>query len=214
MTVTYDSLLNGTPVVLNAQNRTLPDDMPSIIRRAEDEILERLDRDALRVTLGTAYTVGPGNPTFDLNPEPQRVLEVRAVTASANGQHITLTPRDVEYLRQLFAGMQGTPRHYAEDDSPSVYRVFPEPDQIVQLRVTANVEPLRLAPTNQTTLLTVNHPRLVEMAVFKQAAIFMRNPADESRYGGLFEAALLAENSRFERRRGDTTKSPTASLTS
>jgi hypothetical protein len=216
MAITYDSLVLNAPVVLNAQNRTLATDMPDIIRRAEDEILERLDRDAFRALLSQGYTVTPTSPTFDLTGEPQRVMEVRAVSATQTGQTVALTPRDVEYLRQLFQGAQGTPRHYAEDDQPSVYRVFPTPDSTWTLRITANIEPLRLAVSNQETLLTRNHARLTEMAVFKHGAIFMRNAADEARYGAQFEAALTEENNRFARRRGDASNrhaKDTASLT-
>ena len=206
MALTYNQLVADTPITLMAQNRTLAQNIDMIIRQAEDEIIERLDHDAFRTVLAGVITVDPSNAVIDLTATPSQVLEVRAMRLDMGDQQVTLERREIERLRMTFNTFdQGVPRFYAEDDAPLIYRVFPVPDTAYPITVTANVEPDRLSLSTQENLLTRRWPRLLEMAVLKHGARFMRNAADESRYGQQFDAALGGALMQINRRRRDET---------
>lgn len=205
--MTYDDLIASIPITLMAQNRTLADpaELQRVVRRAEDEIIERIDHDAFRARL-TGRTVGPGAATIDLTQEARRVLEVRALQLVLPAGVYPLERREIERLNALYLGAYvGAPRYYAEDDVPLLLRVFPEPDQSYSINVAANIEPERLSPAIQQSVLTRSYPRLLEMMAFKHGAHFMRNPADEQRYGILADAALMETNTQLARRRRDET---------
>lgn len=206
MALTYNQLVSEVPVLLMAQNRTLAQNMGTVIRQAEDEIIQRLDHDAFRTVISPSFAVDPVNVTVDLNNQPSPVLEVRAMRLDLGGQQVTLERREIERLRMTFGpDDQGVPRFYAEDDAPLVYRVFPTPDTTYQLDVTANVEPDRLSVAVQETLLTRRWPRLTEMAVLKYGARFMRNQTDEARFEKAMGEALAEALLQINRRRRDET---------
>lgn len=213
--MTYDDLIAAVPIALQAQNRTLLDasELQRIVRRAEDEIIERIDHDAFRSRL-TGRQVGPADDTIDLQPEDRRVLEVRAIQLITPEGVYPLERREVERLNALYLGAwAGQPRYYAEDDTPLFLRVFPTPDVVYPVSISANIEPERLSPSTQQSVLTRAHARLLEMMTFKHGAHFMRNPTDEQRYGELADAALMEANAQFARRRRDetgVTSAPTA----
>ena len=205
--MTYDDLIAAVPVALQAQNRALldADELQRIVRRAEDEIIERIDHDAFRARL-TPRQVGLGDDTLDLQTEDRRVLEVRAVQIETPEGIYPLERREVERLNALYLGAwEGQPRYYAEDDTPLLLRVFPKPDMTYTVRVSANIEPERLSIGTQQSVLTRAHARLLEMMTFKHGAHFMRNQTDEQRYGMLADAALMEINAQYARRRRDET---------
>lgn len=205
--MTYDDLIAAIPIALQAQNRALldADELQRVVRRAEDEIIERIDHDAFRARL-SPWQVGPATDTIDLAQEARRVLEVRAVQLVTPDGIYPLERREVERLNALYLGAQsGQPRYYAEDDTPLLLRVFPQPDMVYAVNISANIEPERLSPTVQQSVLTRAHARLLEMMVFKHGAHFMRNQTDEQRYGMLADAALMEINAQFARRRRDET---------
>jgi len=205
--MTYDDLIAAIPPTLMAQNRTLaePAELQRVVRRAEDEIIERIDHDAFRARL-SPRTVSESAPTMDLSQEPRRVLEIRALQLVVPEGLYPLERREIERLNALYyGGSIGTPRYYAEDDDPMLLRVFPRPDTTYTINVAANIEPERLAPSVQQSVLTRSYPRLLEMMAFKHGAHFMRNMADEQRYGQLADAALMEANTQLARRRRDET---------
>lgn len=208
MATTYNDIIAAAPIALMAQNRSVldPATMQILVRQAEDEIIELLDHDAFRTTLQQPAVISPGTDVIDLSAEAPSVLEVRALRIAADDYSMPMERRDIERLNALYpTGEPGVPRFYAEDEAPLVLRVFPPPDQEYRITVTANVEPLRLSPDIQTSVLSQRHPRILEMMVFKHLARFMRNSTDEARYGREAEAALMGVNTQFARRRRDET---------
>ncbi len=205
--MTYDDLIAAIPSTLMAQNRTLaePDELQRVVRRAEDEIIERIDHDAFRARLD-GHIVDPANHVIDLSQEARRVLEVRALQLVIPDGVYPLERREVERLNALyFGGSMGMPRYYAEDDDPLLLRIFPRPDTTYSVNVSANIEPERLAPAVPQSVLTRTYPRLLEMMALKHGAHFMRNMGDEQRYGALADAALMEANAQLARRRRDET---------
>lgn len=205
--MTYDDIIAELPTILMAQNRAMvdADQLQRIVREAEDEIIERLDHDVFRARLAPR-TVSDTQDFIDLSDEPRRVLEVRAIQVVLPYGIYPLERREIERLNALYMGSAvGVPRYYAEDDTPLLLRVFPRPDTPYDLNVAANIEPERLSPAVQQSVLTRTYPRLLNMAVRKHGAHFMRNPADEQRYGALMDAALMEANTGLSRRRRDET---------
>ena len=204
MALTFDDLVREIPITLLAQNRTLADEMRTVIRRAEDEIILRLDHDAFRTILPNPVLLAPGDNTLDVGTLGFDVLEVRSLRLNYQGIPVILERRGIERMEAIYPSFeQGVPRFYAEDAAPLLFRVFPWPDAVYSVAVHANVGPQRLGPGQQTNLLTRRFPRLMEMAALRQGATFMRNPADENRYAQLFDLALAEANSALERRRRD-----------
>jgi hypothetical protein len=205
--VTYNDLISELPTTLMAQNRTLldPARLQQLVIDAEDEIIERIDHDAFRARIA-GLSVSPTQPVIDLRGQPRRVFEVRAVQVPIGATVYPLERREIERLVALYVGAApGTPRYYAEDDEPQMFRVFPVPDQTYALSVSANIEPERLSPAVQQSVLTRSYPRLMKMMLRKHGAHFMRNQVDEQRYGTLADAALMEANRQLARRRRDET---------
>lgn len=208
MAMTYDSLVAEIPVSIMGTNTALLANMGLVIRRAEDEIIERIDHDAFKTVLPPVI-VDPDTPTFDLFTVNPVVLEVGSVRASFSGLDVPLERREANRMIATFPGGDtGTPRFYAEEDYPLRFRVFPTPDTTYELTVRVNQAPTRLAPELQESVLTRLYPRLLENGVLKYAAQFQRNTADEQRYGAAFDAALGEINARLARRRRDDTGVP------
>ena len=84
-------------------------------------------------------------------------------------------------------------------------QVFPAPDADYQLQIEANVHPARLGPAQQTSLLTEQFPRAIEKAAFRQAALFMKAPADVAMYDQEMQMAVAEANGQTARRKRDET---------
>lgn len=211
--MTYNDLIAELPGIMMAQNRTMTEAavLQQIVRDAEDEIIERIDHDAFRDRLA-ARTLPAGVSELDLSAEPRRVLEVRAIQVEIDGELYPMERREIERLYAIYRGSgEGPPRFYSEDDTPLLLRVFPTPDIAYPVRVSANIEPLRLGPDIQQSVLTYSYPRLLRMAVRKHAAMYMRNPTDEQRYAAAADGALMEANTQLARRRRDETGVTSAS---
>ena len=199
----YNDLLRA-PLQLFATNRTLVNEMPSIIRQAEDECVLVLDHDLFRATEG--MTVGTDG-LLDLSTVDPRILEVRAIRVPARTGYRTLERRDIEYLHQLYQSSQaGLPRYYGEDPSLLHYHLFPAPWQSLDVQVTYNQHPPRLNDTDTLeNVLTEQAPRAIEYATFMKAAHFMKDYQAAERYSGMFLEATNQTNMQVGRRRRDVT---------
>lgn len=205
MAVTYDQLVQETPLGLYAQNRDIVAEMPRLIAKAEDRIFELIDHDLFQTVL-TGKTLLAGDPEIDLTSDGVR--EVRAIRLAYRGdnQWTSLLRRDLEFLTMLYTvNRPGRPLYYAEYSAIDILRVFPVPREDYQLEVTANVFPERLGPTNQTNILSQRFPQVYEQAVLLRGAIFMKSPKDVATFTDGLNEAVLAANTSIARRRRDQT---------
>lgn len=205
MAMTYNELLRRVPVWLYSSNRSLVDEMPVIIEQAEDRLLQVIDHDLFRTVL-TGKTVGVDG-LLDLSAESPRVLEVRGLRVQYRDRPDGFTPlkaRDIEMLSALYPdGGSGDPRYYAQHTSTLNYKLYPKPRAEIDIEVTANVEPARLAVGNQTNILTEQFPRAVERACMHFGAMFMKNYEDAAQYEKDMMAALGEAGAQVGRRRRD-----------
>lgn len=205
MAVTYDDLLTRTPDQLYAQNRSLVDAMPTIVAQAEEQLHQILDHDLFQTRL-TGLSLTVGDPLLDLTGQAG-LLDVRAVRVQYHGaSYVPLERRNLEMLSMLYTDDRpGIPRFYSDYGDTNILRVFPVPRQTYAVEVTANVLPPALGPSTQSNVIALKYGRALERAVFRQAAIFMKNKADEERFNAEMAAAVGEANAAIARRRRDDT---------
>lgn len=207
MAITYAELLRRIPLWLYAQNRSLVAEMPAIIEEMEDELMLVLDHDLFRTTLPPA-TISPAAPGLYLGAKTPAVMEVRAIALQyrSGSGYTPLERREIEALRMLYPQHRPRrPRYYAEDGDLLRYAFFPPPDREYEVKVTANVRPLRLGPNQQTNILTDQFPRATEKATLRQACLFMKNYTDAETYRAEMMQSVEEANLQTARRRRDET---------
>lgn len=206
MPTTYDELVRQVPIWGYNQNRDLVAEMPALVAQAEDQIFELVDHDLFQTIL-TGHTLTNGNPDLDLSAVVG-LQEIRAIRLAYRGSY-SYTPlerRDLEALTMMFTiNRPARPRFYAEYGDINRVRVFPVPNADFDLEITANVEPQRLTPANQTNILASRFPRVYEKATLRQAALFMKNAQDAATYEGEMMSALQEASIAIARKRRDET---------
>lgn len=205
MTVSYDDLVQNTPVWLYAQNRDIVNEMPKIISDAEDHIINLLDHYLFQQVVGD-ITVLAGDRDVDLSS--YGILELRSMRAYFRdaGGVTPLERRDLEAMTMLYASnRQGRPRYYSQYGGVDTVRLFPIPSEDIDIEVTANVMPPKLGVAQQTNIISEKFPRVMERAVLRQGAIFMKNNQDEQRYAAELTSAITEANSAIGRLRRDET---------
>ena len=205
MSTTYDDLIRETPIWSLAENATLVEEMPAIIRKAEELLIKRLDHDIFQTIIAVPDLV-VGNPIIDLTAEIPAVLEVRAIRLMRRGQPIPLERRNLETMSMLYSqNRPRQPRFYADYGDTNRFMVFPTPNAGYEVEVTANVEPLPLSVANQTNVLTGEFSRIMELAALHQAAIFMKDGEGIALFDGQLKEATQEANAQISRRRRDET---------
>lgn len=203
--VTYDELVRVVPLQLYAENTVLIDEMPTIIRQAEDLLLQVVDHD-LYQTILDPVVLSVGENMVDLRSVTPRVLEVRSITVQTTGGEQSLERRNLEFLRALFpVHAAGFPIYYAEKGDINLLQIFPTPFAGVTLEIMANVEVERLSSTQQTNKLTQEYPRAVEKACFYQACVFMKAFDQAQTYQAEMTQAVSEASMALARRRRDET---------
>lgn len=202
----YTDLLTRGPTQIYAQNRTLVTEMPTIIQQAETQVIQRLDHDAFRTHI-LGKTIGTDG-RLDLSAEPNPVLELRAIRLKYKGDDdwTPLERREIEQLTMLFArNRPARPRYYAEDEGELLYRVYPQPFEVMDAIIVANVTPVPLSDQDPSNVLTQRYFRVIENAVYRQAAIFMKNMNDVQMFTSELNDAIQEANAQIARRRRDET---------
>jgi len=205
--VSYDELLRAVPIWMYAQNKSLVDEMPNIIRQAQEQLMLLLDHDLFQ-TIITGKTVSDLTPVIDLTANSPRIMEIRAVRLDyrREGTFTPLFRRNLEYLTMLYADAKpGRPLYWAEYGDINKVKVFPLPRESYTLEITANVQPLPLAPGTQTNKITTEFPRAMEKATLRQACLFMKNEKDAATYEKEMNGAVDEANAALGRRRRDDT---------
>jgi hypothetical protein len=210
MALTYDNLLNETPLWLYAGNRALVDNMPDVILKAERQLVLVIDHDLFRTTLPIT-TLPAGVSVVDLSDHDPLVMEVRGFRVrwrDGDDQWTPILPREAEYLTMLYSTQRpGRPKYYTQDGGFLQLQTFPTPDRDYDVEITANLYPPALggSPVVEENVLTKQFPRAFEMAVYRQAAIFMKDDAASARYDSEMMAAIPEANTQSARRRRDET---------
>jgi len=208
--ITYDELIARVPKWLYAQNRSLVNDMPEIVKEAHNQLIGVLDHDLFRTILTGKQATPASNGVLDLSQEDPEVLEIRAVRVRYRNGDDDWTPlrvRDLEMLTELYArNRPSRPLYYAEYNGPLIIKFFPMPREDYDLEISANVEPPVLSATTQTNVMSQRAPRAVEKAVLRQACLYQKNWEDAQMYEKEMIAAVTEANAQVQRRRRDDTE--------
>jgi len=188
--------------------RDLIEEMPRLVELAQGHVVDRIDHDAFEtelpaVTLGVTGQIDKATEFAGTD-----ILELRGVHVDPGRGFIPIIPRDYDMLVALYSdGRTGTPRHYA--DRNATIDVYPRPFREMSLKVTANVKPAVLSEGAPTNVLTDEFPIVMEMAVNRQVAIFMMDPANKEMFEGQLADQLMAANTRIGRaKRNETAQRP------
>ena len=206
MALTYNELISQAPTWLYAENRSLVDNMPDVVVKAERQLVLVIDHDLFRTTL-PGDTLLAGDSAVDLSANEPLIMEVRGFRVRWRDGDDHWTPimyREAEYLAMLYSNQrQGRPKYYTQDGGFLKFQVYPTPERDYDIEITANVTPPALGASVQENVLTKQFPRAVEMAVYRQAATFMKDAAAEAKYDSEMMAAIPEANMQSARRRRD-----------
>lgn len=207
MALTFDQLVQNTPLWLYSNNRSLVQEMPTIVEMAHNQLINLIDHDLFRTIITGKSLLASTYGVLDLSSEDPRVLEIRAVRVQYQNDEQSWTPlqrRDLETMSMMYArNRPRRPRYYSEYSSPLVIKAFPQPDMDYVVEISANVEPPVLSATNQTNIISEQFPRLMEKATFRQGALYMKNWEDAQIYEKEMATALSEANAQIQRRRRD-----------
>lgn len=214
MSITYDELVFRGPVWSYAQNTTLVQEMERIVETAQEQVIQRVDHDLFRDQL-VKVVASPGT-LVDLTTFTPEVFEVRALlvpypdpsTLSSDGYFQPLRRRDINYLWMMYGNVRRParrPLYYGETEERLKYQVFPRPAGSVVYRCAVNRRPPLLSPTQQLNVMSTECPRVLERAVLRECAIFMKDAEGVQRYTTELNDAVKEINSQIERRRRDET---------
>lgn len=194
----YSQLLTYAPLAAYTQNRATVDEMPSIIRRAEEYIIARLDHDLFRVELPDTV-VGDGGVIAG-TPLPVDVLEVRSVMMQiGTDRWMALIRRGYETMCALHSDVpRGQPRYYAERGDRTLV-AFPAPASSPLIKITVNQKPPPLSRSNQDNIITERFQELMEVAVVKEAAEFNLDQSAVALYAEKLRDILIAANNQISR---------------
>lgn len=207
MAITYSELIRRAPLWLYSSNRSITDEMPAIVREAHDQLINLIDHDLFRTIITGKSLLASTSGVLDLSLEDPRVLEIRSVRVQYQGDEQSWTPlqrRDLEAMSMMYArNRPRRPRYYSEYSSPLIIKAFPAPDMDYVTEISANVEPVPLGPSNQSNIIAVQFPRLMEKATYRQGALYMKNWEDAQIYEKEMATALNEANAQIQRRRRD-----------
>lgn len=200
--MTYDDLIAYAPLALISRNRDTVTEMPNIVRRAQEYLVQRLDHDLFRSTVPAIPVDEDG--LCDITAFPARLLEIRSVSFEvAPRSWLPLLRRSEEMLVALHSDApRGQPRYYAVTAAGEM-RLYPAPGRAITVRVTANVAPEVLSPTVQTNIISEQFPTLFEFAATREAAVFNIDPATTQLYESRTQEMLQTANSQISRRTRD-----------
>jgi hypothetical protein len=207
--LTYDDLLANTPNWLYARNKDITSVMETVVQQAHDQIINLIDHDLFRTVIGGKVLEAANYGVLDLSAETPRVLEVRGMRLKYKGEdsYTPIQRRDLEMLTMLYArNRPRVPLYYSEYSGTLVLKAFPAPKEDMDLEITANVEPLVLSPTNQTNIISIQAPRVLEKATFRQGALYMKDWQSADAYEKELGVAIQEINAAIQRRRRDETE--------
>lgn len=208
--LTYNELIRRAPLWSYAGNRDVVAEMDVLVAEAHDQIINILDHDLFRTVINNKQLLKSGGGVLNLSAENPRVLEIRGLRVryrAGTDDWAPLMRRELETLSMLYArNRPRTPIYYAEYSGPLILKAFPAPDRDYDLQITANVEPPMLGPSVQTNIISVQFPRVVEKATFRQLALFMKNWDDAKVYEKEMVDAVNEANAQIQRRKRDATE--------
>lgn len=206
----YATLLANTPTWMFARNKDLPANMERIVAQAHEKLFSIIAHEFFRTRI-TGLTTGTDG-AIDLSTQTPKVMEVRAIRLKhrQDTEWVPIARRDLEMLGNLYArNRPGRPRFYAELDGPLQLQLYPTPNMAYEVEVTCNRECPVLSPSVETNLLGDRAPLALEAAVYRQAAIFLRDDEATAIYDGEMTKAVNEVNAAYGRRlRDDTAERP------
>jgi len=212
----YASLVADIPVRLMAENRDWPDELPNVIRKGQERLLEGLHPDALRQSIAgfvELEQIGGGT-------EPIVTIEGWIdLTGTADFGEITslqlvivpgmtrsVLPRAYDFCEALYStGAPELPKYYAEK-TPGWYALYPPPDQAYAYQGIANLRCPLIGPDGPATnLLTDKYATLLEYACCVDGAIWMKDNSAVQIWEAAYNGRLQSVNANIRRRRRDET---------
>lgn len=205
---TYDDLIAYAPIATYAANRDMITELPNLVRRAQNYVVQRLDHDLFADELVEAVVSIGG----DLDPGilPATFLEIRSfLLEGRGGRFFPLLPRAENVLDALYPGSRsGIPLYYARL-KPQVYRVYPKPYRALAARLRCNVSPPILSASVQTNILTERYPEIIETALLREAARFNLDMPMAQGYAEELQDLFTGVNAQVGRTtRDETTQRP------
>ncbi len=183
MSLTYGQLKSAIEDYLQYNDAVFVENLPVIIRQAEDRIYQSVQAPVERKN--STGAVVSGNPYLAV---PTDMLSVASMAVISSGTYTFLMPREVSYVREAYPSptATGTPKCYALFDQ-NTFIFGPSPDATYQVELNYHAKPTSITaggsnqpvdPDDAVTWISQNFESVLLSAAILEAYIFLKGDAD------------------------------------
>ncbi len=197
MSLTYGQLKAAIEDYLQYNDATFVDNLPVIIRQAEDRIYQSVQAPVERKN--STGVVVSSNPYLAV---PTDMLSVASMAVISGSSYSFLMPREVSYMREAYpsSSTTGLPKAYALFDQ-NTFIFGPTPDQTYQVELNYHAKPTSITqggsnnpvdPDDAVTWISQNFESVLLSACILEAYIFLKGDADLIQlYDNRYKEALV-----------------------
>lgn len=201
----YNTLALAIPRWMNSDEIELVDELPSIVRSAEERLSRDLQHRALYAE--TAGTVYAGQSALSI---PDDLIGVRRLAIFDAGEAVVLRRRTISFLDEFAPriAVVGRPKYYAVK-TPGAWRLARTPDANYPFELLYKRRLVGLSPQNPTNWFSENAYDALLHAACARAASFLHDDEKAAMKGlhedeyGRFVAALNSESEEDEYQSGE-----------
>jgi hypothetical protein len=184
MSLNYGQLKAAIEDYLQYNDTIFVDNLPVIIRQAEDRIYQSVQAPVERKNSTGALVLG--NPYLAV---PSDMLSVASMAVISSGSYNFLMPREVSYVREAYPSptATGIPKCYALFDQ-TTFIFGPSPDAYYSVELNYHAKPTSITQGGYngessgsdlaTTWISVNFESIMLSASILEAYIFLKGDAD------------------------------------
>lgn len=185
MSLTYGELKSAIEDYLQYNDETFVNNLPVIIRQAEDRIYQ-----SVQAPVERKNSTGAVLATNPYLAAPSDMLSVASMSVISDGSYSFLMPREVSYIREAYPepGSTGLPKCYALFDQ-NTFIFGPSPDQTYQVELNYHAKPTSITEggtnypndpgnDNAETWISLNFESVLLSACILESYIFLKGDAD------------------------------------
>ena len=207
--MTYAELKTAIQDYLQNTETTFVNDLPTIIKQAEERILKMVRLPVFRKAVQGSLT--DGNPYL---ATPTDFLDTLDITIISSNSHTNLLRTDVTFIREAYPNptVKGTPKHYSLFDNDTfIVGPTPDADYTSELHYTYRPTSITAGSDSDSTWLSTNASNALLYGSLVEAYTFMKGEVDllklyNDRYiealqtlKNLGEAKQVAEEYRYDK---------------
>ena len=187
--MTYAQLKSAIQNYLQNSETNFVNDLPTIIKQAEERILKMVRLPVFRKAVRGTLT--DGNPYL---ATPSDFLDTFDITIISSNSHSNLLRTDVTFIREAYPNptVKGTPKHYSLfDENTYIIGPTPDADYTSELHYFYRPTSITAGSDSDSTLLSTNASNALLYGSLVEAYTYMKGEPDlMNLYNDRYEKAL------------------------